>query len=281
VAAAGKDLLSRLVLACLPLFALAGCGSASAPTEDGAADTWRFELVITRTDREGRLVMSGSFDHARATGTLTAKLFGTEAADTDVPTEVRFIGDRYFTQEEFEGKTYWVEEKSEPAVYPNEAIVPFPESGLDPKQALELIRASGDKLQQLGQADVRGTQTTHYRIEVDPERLREHLPPGRRLAQGDPEQDRPFPVEFWADDAERLRRIQIHEGIVGGDSGTLTYEFFDFGVGVDVDRPPSDQIVSRVEFEELSTPTDDEMLELCMEELPKEECEQMHKERDE
>jgi hypothetical protein len=280
VAAAGEDVLIRLGVALCLLLAPAGCGSGPTVSSDGeTANSARFELVMTRTDKQGQMVMSGSYDYGRKQGSMSARLVGAEEANDDVGGEVRFFGDRFYSEEEAEGKTYWVVETEEPVAYPNEAIVPFPGAGIDPQQALELIRVSGGELENLGAAEVRGAATTHYRIEVDPKQLAEHLSPGRRLAHGDPSQDKPFAVEVWADEAGRLRRIRIRDEMVDEDSVTETYEFFDFGAPVDVERPPADQVVSYDEFDKLTTPTDDEMMELCAEELPKEECERMHEER--
>lgn len=234
-------------------------------------------MVMTRTDKRGRMVWSGSHDYSRTSGSMTVELVGTDDNERNERGEVRFVGDSYYTQDTADTKTYWVVEKDEPIAYPNEAIVPLPGMHLDPKQALDLIMASGDKLEERP-AKVRGVTTTHYRIEIDPNRLSANLPQGRRLAHGDPSQDRPFAVDVWADEAGRLRRLRIHEEMVEEDSATLTYEFFDFGVAVDIEPPPADQVISREKFDALTEALDEEMLELCMEELPRQECEQMQKE---
>jgi hypothetical protein len=250
-------------------FTLAGCGSQPPVGEGGEeADTARFELVMTRTDKQGRLVMSGSYDYARRQGSMTAKLLGTEAAETDVPTEVRFFGDRYYSENEWEGKTYWVAERDDDGTgYPSEVIVPFPGSDLDSRRALELILAAGEE-KELGDEEVRGTAATHYRVKLDPKALSRELG-GRPLD----EEDGPFAINVWADDAGRVRRIRLEE-----ETATLTYEFFDFGVSVDVERPPTDQVVTGAEFERITEPSPEEELELCMEELSKDECERMHAE---
>lgn len=246
--------------------ATAGCGSESAAMDEGeTADTARFELVITRTGREGRLVMSGSYDYVRREGALTGKLEGTKDADTDVPTEVRFFGDRAYIEMEHEDKSYWTVDEDDTGIgYPDEAIIPSPEGELDPKEALRVILAAGDE-QERGREEVRGDSTTHYRVKLAPKDVSRELG-GRRL---DAEAG-PFTADVWADDAGRVRRIRIDE------DGTLTYEFFDFGVEVDVDRPTADEVITQAEFDKLTEPTDEELFPGCLEELPREECERMH-----
>lgn len=270
MAAAREDLLRPLGIAFVLLLVAAGCGSTPGGSDDEAADTSRFELVITRTDRDGRLLIRGSHDYARRQGFETASLVGTEAAETDIPTNVRFFGDRQYAEEEFKGRTYWVVHEDEHGTgYPTEAIVPFPGSELDPREALELILAAGAE-EERGANDVRGVATTHYHVRIDPKDLRREL--GGRpldLAGG------PFVVDVWADDAARVRRIRLIEE----DVATLTYEFFDFGVDVDVERPPAASVVTEAEFDKLTAPTEEEELELCMEELPKDECDRMYGER--
>jgi hypothetical protein len=213
----------------------------SGEDDDGAADTARFELVITRMDRPGRLFMEGTYDYRRREGSLTAKLEGTEDSDTDTPNEVRYFGEHLYAAQELDGTTFWVEDNRDDEQgtgYPNEVIVPFPESDRDPKQALALILAAGDE-QELGQEELGGTETTHYRVKLEPKDLSRELN-GRLLDEA----AGPFSVDVWADDAARLRRIRIVEA----EEATLTYDFFDFGVEVDVERPPADQVVTQAEF---------------------------------
>jgi hypothetical protein len=53
-----------------------------------------------------------------------------------------------------------------------------------------------------------------------------------------PEYDR-FPVEIWVDEEGRTRRYSYHPI---GSQETFVWEFFDFGVKVDLEPPPADQV---------------------------------------
>jgi hypothetical protein len=246
-----------------------GCGSvdSAGPAESSSADTARFEMVMTRTDMRGRMVISGVTDYPRRRALLQTSFEG--GADPgesfnglgEPGDELRIFGNTSYTQWTVRGdKTYWVEETEEPSSSPSEVIVPFPGSRLDPARAYELIQSAGDEVKELGQEAVRGEATTHYRITVDPTAL-----PERAL-----DETKPFPVEVWADADDRLRRMRVTDEFLDG-SATITYEFFDFGVEVDVERPTQD-VISSERLDELTRPTDEELRELCEEEIPEDVC---------
>jgi len=221
---------------------LSSCGSETASGEDRTADTAQVELVITSTDREGRLVMSGAYDYRRRQGSVTIKLEGTENAETDAPSEVRFFGDLFYSEMPWEGKTYWVADTEERGIgHLDQVVVPFAGGEIDPEHALRVIlgRATPNEL---GREDLRGVSTAHYRVRLEPKDVSSELG-GRPI---DVEAG-PLEAEVWADDADRLRRLRFAE-----QDATLTYDFFDFGVDVEVERPPEDQVVAPAEFDRIT-----------------------------
>jgi hypothetical protein len=255
---------------------LAGCGGVEdAANDEPTAETVRYELVLTRTDKRGRMVMSGVADYVarRAVvrtsfegGADAGESFGGEAVQGD---ESRLFADASYSEWSVGPKDYWVREPTDDeGGYPSEVIAPDPGRDLDPKESLALILDAGGEPGDLGGEIVRGEETTHYRIEVDPKLLSDRLPPPDRL---DPAAMEPFGVDVWADSEDRLRRLRITDEMAGGESMTLTYEFFDFGVEVDVDRP-TDRVISSERLDELTRPSDEEMRALCEEEIPAEEC---------
>lgn len=261
-----------------------GCGStidAQGSGESSSADTSRFEMVLTRTDMRGKVVMTGLADYRNDRGVVRTQFAdGADAGESyngnaTPGDELRIFGDTSYVQWTVkDDKTYWVKEVEEPGGYPDETISPFLGTGLDPKQAFQLILAAKGDSKILGEEDVRGAPTTHYRIQVDPKKLGEHVPAERKPDLEDPTQARPFPVDVWVDDVDRIRRLRIRDEMTGGDSMTTTTEFFDFGVEVDVE-PPSDDVISSERLDELTRPSDAEMRALCEEEIPAEECAQM------
>ena len=118
-----------------------------------------------------------------------------------------------------------------------------------------MLRAS-DENEVVGSEEVRGAETTHFRARVDLRKLVKQLPATER-----PEDDvvqllGSVPVEIWIDDESRLRRITIDEREPEKDTNpvatTTTVELFDYGVEVEVEPPPSDELISQEEFDRLT-----------------------------
>lgn len=123
----------------------------------------------------------------------------------------------------------------------------------DPSSTLEMLRgvSEGD-VEVVGQDNVRGVSTTHYRATIDLDKALEAAPEDgadqiRALVQQAGVPNR-LPVEVWIDDDGLLRRyVQTIEMTVEGTDQpigqSLTMEMFDYGVQVDVERPPAEQTI--------------------------------------
>jgi hypothetical protein len=122
----------------------------------------------------------------------------------------------------------------------------------DPSQLLLWLGAIGPEVVKVGEETVRGVETTHYRAVVDLERLESQPPAGREAewsayvqalkARLGPDE---VPVEIWLDGDGLLRRLRQEYWFGGGGeaiSTTITMELYDFGVEVDVERPPPDEV---------------------------------------
>lgn len=271
---------------------LAGCGSGSDVTrfEDAAdatsAESARFEMSYefpTGTNAStSRFTVSGTFDFQNEAGVMrdfeeSAK----EAIGADnFPTEVRYFQGTVYTQWQVKGKRYWVKEVEEPDVRvadPMEALVPFPGGSTTPTDVLELVLRSSADVRVLGGEEVRGARTTHYRGEVDPEKLLAELPAERRPGPASSEDWRNLaavPVEVWVDEDGRVRRIDIEQDMGTEDALGSRFELYDFGVELDVRPPPADELISQEEHDKLMGLVADEALvpETCVEESGKDRC---------
>jgi hypothetical protein len=172
------------------------------------------------------------------------------------------------------GVTRWVEEPNDMGGGdPVELFLPFPGGANDPGDIFPLILRTSGKIQNLGVEKVRGDEATHYRAELDPEKLLEELPAGERADYAhDARHSEPLPVEVWIDHENRVRRVSLREEFEENAPMITTFEFFDFGVDVEVEPPPADQLISQERLDELQgvKPLADEELEaLCREEAPK------------
>jgi len=124
------------------------------------------------------------------------------------------------------------------------------QAGTDPTQWLDFIESAGDDFTVVGEEEVRGVPTTHYRGTIDfrklaaegPENLRETYESMIELSGVDEVR-----MEIWLDDEGRARRYEYDQplpssGTVQG-TQTVTTEYYDFGVEVDVEPPPADQVI--------------------------------------
>ena len=119
----------------------------------------------------------------------------------------------------------------------------------DPAQALAYLEAADD-VEEIGTEEVRGAETTHYRLTVDLRKAAEGSPEYRAVIEqslrgGTAE----VPTEVWVDGDGRVRRVRMVYADVPTPDGeaadvTVTTELYDFGADVDVEPPPRDQVLN-------------------------------------
>lgn len=119
-------------------------------------------------------------------------------------------------------------------------------SGTDPSQSLDLLRAAGTDFREVGEEDVRGVATTHYEGTVDLEKVAEQVPEEaresyRRLMELSGQTE--IPMEVWIDEDGLTRRVRYEQTLGDGTTMDLTQEYFDFGVEVDVEPPPDEDVL--------------------------------------
>jgi hypothetical protein len=113
---------------------------------------------------------------------------------------------------------------------------------------LEMLRATGADVEDLGEAEVRGVATTRYAGTVDMNRYAALLAKeGKATAAHEYEQlaksmPAPIPVEAWLDDAGLVRQMRMVMDIPTSDGGPtvkmdMTMEFFDFGAVPKISLP--------------------------------------------
>lgn len=132
----------------------------------------------------------------------------------------------------------------------------------DPTQALDFLRASGD-IEEVGEAEVRGVATTHYRGSIDFEEYAEQLEAENNDAAAkslraivEQTGTKTVPMEVWVDGESLVRRMKWEQAVPGSGrqpstTAKATMELFDFGADVEVERPPADQTMSFEELQEL------------------------------
>lgn len=128
-------------------------------------------------------------------------------------------------------------------------------SGTGPTTFLELLEGVSGEVETVGTETLRGVETTHYRATLDPERV-EQAQSG--TGQGDLRDltDEVFPaseltevpLDVWLDADGLIRKFLLDVSAARADGAgtaraTMSFELWDVGEPVEIELPPSDQIV--------------------------------------
>jgi hypothetical protein len=226
-----------LLLVLVPL--AFGCGaegkdglSASAGAVKDAGSS-RIDMTLTENDKT-IYTATGYIDYARNLGRFGMSWGENSSGPNDVM-EGRFIGRTMWFGWRFGEKMRWL--KSEEVAKPSGTdFVPGAPGGTTPDRILSVLRASSKEVEEVGREEVRGVETTHYRAHLDPEKY-------ELYSDGEPTKQI---VDAWVDAAGLVRRLSMPDG-----AATMTFELFDFGVKVEVEAPPADEVVSEEEFDKL------------------------------
>jgi hypothetical protein len=115
------------------------------------------------------------------------------------------------------------------------------------QELLSSLKQVGDSTK-VGEEELDGVSTTHYRVEVDPKKLIEKQPDApRQSAEKALEKSgiETVPVDVWVGDDGLLRRISLN--VDGGASTPFSLkarlDLTDYGSDVHVDLPPADQVL--------------------------------------
>ena len=118
----------------------------------------------------------------------------------------------------------------------------------DPSQSLKMLMASSDA-NVLGYDRVRGVFTTHYKLNVDLERLAKDDKTYRKMVDQLKQATgvTSYPAEAWIDDKDRVRRLKIDMSFNAPTGGaftmSMTMELYAFGIKVDVPPPAANDVV--------------------------------------
>jgi len=123
-----------------------------------------------------------------------------------------------------------------------------------PTKMLEALRGVTDEPEIVGQEEVRGVETTHYRGTLTLADALEKVPEDQRaevaaaLDELGEDGDAGIPIDVWIDGDGLPRRMTVDMGDAlamvapGGGSATMTMELFDYGEPVDIAIPSPDEV---------------------------------------
>lgn len=269
----GKTRRPIIAIVLVAAAALAGCGGVAEPDDaltgavvlqaTRAAETARTATTITMSIDKLSMTAEGNgiedFTNQRGSMKLKAKSEGTfpfgEDEDASVRPEfeyeMRWFGDAVyvdmFSTLGMPGNKKWIkidtgETAGEACVASSAAALGF---GMGtPVNALDVLAANGNVLENLGTEVVRDEATTHWRIE-DPK-----APPGCDETFGR------VVLELWTDTDKRARRILVTlDGTRSSGATTtttpdwlpamrmtMTTDYFDFGVPVSIEEPTKSEV---------------------------------------
>jgi len=126
------------------------------------------------------------------------------------------------------------------------------QTGQDPTQSLRLLKAVSGEVKKVGDEDVRGVKTQHYKATVDLKKYPDTVPAKDRAAAQSTIDNlikrlgsSTSPVEFWIDDDHLIRRYAqtLKLKVAGGASSIKQrIEYYDYGSKVDVSLPPAGEV---------------------------------------
>ena len=245
----------RFALLGLSAALLAGCGASdpiaaeevsAAVSKTASEGTSRMEIVGDSEKED--VVMRGVADHERNRASFTYDVTSSDD-ETLSGAKLRVIGTKMYISAEMLGATDdpattakpkpWFEtDLAETELTLDQLLFPFP--FVDPGRILAGFQKVSGSVESLGEEAVRGVPANRYRLTLDLARMIETAPADDRAALRKELEERKTktePVEVWIDDAGLARRVRFTV-----DSDDVTIDFFDFGIDVDIEAPPADQV---------------------------------------
>jgi len=207
---------------------LAGCGGAenessleAAAERTEAQGTGRFEVdgVQKSDEKDVAYECTGEADYGAASVHVECEYTGGVgrldgiALDDEVYARGAYFGS---------GTDKWVR-------YSGEGAEDDSLASLSPQKLLRVLRDASSENERVGEEDVRGATTVHYRLTVDCDAARLDC----RTTT---------PVGVWIGEDGVVRRIELED-----DEGRATFEFFDFGAEVEIEPPPAADVIDEDE----------------------------------
>ena len=251
-------------------------------TPDATATSGRFEAVMTmipgptsEIDGDVTILISGAFA-ANSDSELSiymGNLFalGAAAGAEDMPEEfadmfaepmeMKLIGEKSYVKWGFFTMFFGTDKWIEGAADDSEGLTSgfgFGTDGDSPTQLLEALSDASAEVEDLGQEDVRGVSTTHYRAVLDLSTLADHLSEEELAELGGDLGDIDmvdFPIDVWIGDDGNVYRysVEVDASAAGADIDdflgmTMMFEMWDYGADIVIEAPPPEEIATQDEI---------------------------------
>lgn len=268
--------LLSVLMACV----LAACGGdavaldpvAQAATKTGAAESMRIEMSMTTVSPEfgsKPVTFKTTGVLSRGRSAMTMRMPAIEGMELG-QIEVRSIGSVMYMRMPFLQAAApqlkpWIKvdlrEVGKSVGLDLDALMQL-SNQTDPTTALDYLRAAG-KVEELGDATVRGVKTTRYKGSIDLELYAKQIEKkggGKAAASAirkviELAGTSTMPVELWIDDDSLVRRMVWEQAVAAAGQTATTVkarmDLFDYGVAVKVVTPPADQTSSFADLQKL------------------------------
>ncbi len=126
-------------------------------------------------------------------------------------------------------------------------------SGMDARDVFSFLEGVSGTIEAVGSEDVRGVSTSHYRATLDPTKLTALVPADQQGSLGGIDEAAKqagltdLPIDVWVDADGRVRKlsIELDAKMPGSDASlqaSLVVEVYDYGMPLDLELPPADQV---------------------------------------
>jgi hypothetical protein len=251
-------LLTVLAVPALAAGALAGCGTASGPSSDDRAPVKSDALAKLVSDVKGSLQKSA--DTTAQANSVTLRFTGTSDGkkvsgaglvsfkpskiemtvdDGTDKTTIRIIGTTFYVQippkerAGLKGKT-WLKLDA-PEAYSGTTSQAFQD--VDPVKQIKTL-LSGEDVTAVGQEEINGVRTVHYKAEVPVDKYLAQMDAKTRAAakrQLESAGADAMDIDVWVD--EQYRPLRLH--LVVGTKTDMTMDYADYGKPVHIVAPPA------------------------------------------
>jgi hypothetical protein len=200
------------------------------------------EMSLSNMGEDVNATMDGEVDFATGDASITMR-FSSPTSPGVLEYRMLIVDRVMYLQppgmEETSGKWMKVDLNGMPGMSP---------MGMDPQGYVDFLEGASDEFETVGEEEVRGVPTTHYRVEIDVDKLMEAFSGGSGLSGADLETLRSqlgdaVPVGVWIDGEGVLRRETV--SITLGETGPMeiSLEIFDYGIDVNVQAPDPDEVL--------------------------------------
>ena len=129
----------------------------------------------------------------------------------------------------------------------------------DPRDMLDVLRGASGDLEKIGDDEIRGVSTTHYRTTLDADELGEQLANTEAKGLADGFADtiesaglKEVPIDVWVDEDSLLRRLAMTlelEQLGSKAESSFSMDLFDYGKPVDVAPPAAAEVADVAELQ--------------------------------